>query len=202
MTNPQHEWADLKSEWQSLAVGQEEAARRLRGNLRLRIWGSRLWLAMEIGALLLLTIVIIANAVQGHAAAAVSLGVIVSICTVAGLWARRSRARASMQSLPQMIDYSIARARTGVRIAAATYFALLVLLVYTLVAFYVPMQGAPGYQDVTWLIVTFVKLVVLGAATCVFHWFKHRHIRRFTALKRAYSSQESSNDNTRLWEDA
>src|SRR5690606_14732852 len=131
------------------------------------------------------------NAVQGHAAAAVSLGVIVSICSAAGVWARRSQARASTQSLPQMIDYSIARAWTGVRIAAVTYFALIVLLGYALGAFYVPIPGAPGYQDVTWLVVTFVKLAVLGAVTFVFHWFRHRHIRRFTALKRAYSSQES-----------
>ena len=190
MTNPQREWAALKSEWQSLDVGQEETARRLRGNLRLRIWGSRLWLAIEIGALMLLTVLIVAKAVQGHAVAAVSLGVIVAICTAAGVWARRSQARATMQSLPQMIDSSIARARTGVRIAAATYFVLIVLLVYTLVTFYVPVQGAPGYQDVTWLVVTFVKIVVIGAITLVFHGFKRRHIHRFTELKRVYSSKE------------
>jgi hypothetical protein len=190
MNSPQPEWSDLKSDWQSLDVSHEEIARRLRWNLRLRIWGSRLWLAIEIGALLLLTALVVSNALQRQVGAAISLGLVVAVCTAAGVWARRSRRAADMRSLPQMIDYSITRARTGVRIAAATYFALIVMLVYALIIFYVPVQGVPGYQDVTWLAVTFAKLVVLGAITLLFHWFKRRHIRRFTELKRAYSAQE------------
>lgn len=190
MTSPQAEWSNLKSEWQGLDVSQEVFARRLRWTLRLRIWGSRLWLAMEIAALLLLTAVIVSHAVEGRVAAATSLGILVAVCTAAGIWARRSRSRADMRSVAQMIDHSIARAQTGVRIAVATYLALCALLVYALIVFFVPMQGTPGYQDVTWLVVTFVKIVVIGAITFVFHWFKRRHIRRFLELKRAQPAEE------------
>ncbi len=178
MKDENADWQALKSDWQ--AGGAEEAlAGMVRGSLAWRIWASRAWFVLEVLSFLFLGFVVIGNIAAGQLAIAAEAAVITAICLAAVVWARSGRVMGGMNSLIDMIELTLSRARKSLRLVYVTYAVVAVLYVKTLIeAGMMLLQDDLSLRRIVWL--TFC-----GAATVVYHLYIRSRMRRFDSLRRS-----------------
>jgi hypothetical protein len=179
MKDETSDWRALKADWQASGPAEEALAGMVRGSIVWRIWASRAWFGLEVLSFLWLGFVVIANVFAGKLAIAMEVGVITIMCLAAVVWARSARVIGGMNSLVDMIDLTLSRARKSLRLVYLTYVLVAALFVKTLIE-----AGAPLLQDdlslfrIGWL--TFS-----GAAAAVYHFYLQSRMRRFHSLRRS-----------------
>lgn len=171
-------WQALKTDWQSSSPTEEALAGMVRGSLVWRIWASRAWFGLEMLAFLWLGVVVIANMFAGQPAIAAEVAVITVICLAAVVWARSGRVMGGMNSLTDMVELTLSRARKSLRLVYLTYAVVVALLIKTLVEMSTSLPDDLSLIRLGWL--TFC-----GAATAVYHFYLQSRVRRFDALRRS-----------------
>ncbi len=182
MSDESKDWLALKSDWQANAAAESLVSARMRRSLRWRILGSRLWLAVEIVSFLYLGLLVARHLWMHQLAPAVTLASIMGFCIAASVWARRGRG-GGMQSLLAMIEFTLVRARTTLRLVYGTYAVIAVLLVATLGGALPPLTGdEQSIARLTWL--GFSAVV-----TVVYHVYTRRRMRRFESVRRSLNNE-------------
>jgi hypothetical protein len=179
MKNDNPDWQALKADWQASGPAEDALASMVRGSLVWRIWASRVWFGLEVLSFLWLGFVVVANILAGQFAIATEVAVITIICLAAVVWARSGRLMGGMNSLTDMIELTLSRARKSLRLVYLTYALVAALFVKTLIE-----ASAPLVQDDLSLF-RIAWLTCCGAATAVYHFFLRSRRRRFDSLRRS-----------------
>jgi hypothetical protein len=179
MKNDDTDWEALKTDWQASGPAEEALADMVRGSLVWRIWASRVWFGLEVLSFLWLGFVVIANVFARQLAIATEVAVITGICLAAVMWARSGRVMGGMDSLTDMIELTLSRARKSLRLVLLTYAIVAGLLVKTFIEASAPLpQDDLSLFRIGWL--TFC-----GAATAVYHFYLQSRVHRFESLRRS-----------------
>lgn len=179
MKNEDSDWQTLKADWQASSPAEEALMGIVRGSLVWRIWASRAWLALEGLSFLWLGLVVVANIFAGQLAIAMEVAVITAICLAAVVWARSGRVMGGMNSLTDMIELTLSRARKSLRLVYLTYALVAALFVKTLIEASAPLlQNDLALFRIGWL--TFCVI-----ATAVYHFYLRLRMRRFVSLRRS-----------------
>jgi hypothetical protein len=179
MKDEHSDWQDLKTAWQTGGAAEQVLAGLMRGSLRWRIWASRAWFGLEVLSFLFLGFVALGNMFAGQLAIAAEVAVIGFICLAAVVWARSARVTGGMNSLVDMIDLTLSRARKSLRLVYVTYPVVAGLFVKAFVD-----AIAPWPQDDLFLR-RVVWLTFCGVATAVYHAYIRARLRRFEVLQRS-----------------
>jgi len=179
MENEHAAWQALKADWQASGPAEEALAGMVRGSLMWRIWAARVWLGLEVLSFLFLGVVIIGHLVAGQLAVATEVAAITLICLAAVVWARSGRVMGGMNSLMDMIELTLSRARKSLRLVYVTYAAVAALYVKTVIEASAPLlEDDLALRRIAWLSFS-------GAATAVYHVYTRSRLRRFDALRRS-----------------
>lgn len=182
--NEHEEWKTMKANWQSTSVAEFMMTQQLRWGLRLRMFGSWLWLGVEAAGFLLIGLLGVIQVAMGQVAAGSLYIVLVVVCLGASLWARRASLRGASGSLTELVELSIRRARRGVRMAWANYFMTAASVVWVLVL-YLSDIGAPdaAYHDGARVGGAMALFAVYAVAVAIYHAYARRRVRRFTEMR-------------------
>lgn len=179
MKDETSDWRALKSDWQASGPVEEALAGMMRGSLTWRIWASRCWFGLEVLSFLFLGFVVLANIFAGQLAIAMEVAVITVVCLMAVVWARSARVIGGMNSLIDMIDLTLSRARKSLRLVYVTYPVVTAMYVKAFVD-----ASAPLLQDDLFLI-RIGWLTFCGIVTGAYHSYIRSRVRRFEALRRS-----------------
>jgi hypothetical protein len=187
------EWRDMKTGWQTMVMPETLLAAQLRGGLRLRMLGSRAWLVLEIGAVLLLVVLAAMQLVMGQGGVALALSVLTGLFALSSYWARRSPLRGGTGSLPELIELTIARARRSVRFAWANYLMTAATAAYVMGLYFADVGDAhAAYHDAGRVSAALGLLVLYALGTGVYHGYARRRLLRFTTLRHALTEPAAS----------
>lgn len=177
--NENPDWRALKADWQASGPAEDALAGMIRASLAWRIWASRIWFTLEVLSFVFFGFLVIAHSFAGNLAIAIEVAVITAICLAAVVWARSGRVMGGMNSLVDMIELTLSRARKSLRLVYVTYAAVVALFVKTVIE-----AGAPLLQDdlTLWRI---AWLTFCGIATAVYHLYLNSRLRRFGSLRRS-----------------
>jgi uncharacterized membrane protein len=193
--NPDKEWADMKTGWQSTSISETFMTEKLRWSLRLRMIGSWLWLGLEVVSMLMVAAIAIFEFMRGNLVGAVALTVFDLVAAGASIWARRSPLRRTSGNLVELIDLTIQRARRSERFAWAQYFTTAAAIVFVVAMFFnnagVSMEP---YNDAGRATVAVVIFVVYAIGVGVYHWYARQRGRRFRELRQNFTSQTKEPD--------
>ena len=178
----------MKSQWQSTSIAETMMTERLRWSLRLRMFGSWLWLGLEVASVMLLVVLAVVQAVMGNLVAAIAVTLLNVIAVSASLWARRSPLRSAKGSLMELIDLTIQRARRSERFAWAQYFTTAACVVYVLIAYLTGFAGPETYRDKERAGFAFVIFALYAIGVGFYHWNARRRGRRFAELRRGFAA--------------
>lgn len=179
MKSENGDWQALKADWQSNGPAAEALTGIVRGSLAWRIWASRVWFGLEVLSFVFLGFLVLANLLAGKLAIAMEVAVITAICLATVVWARSGRVMGGMNSLIDMIELTLSRARKSLRLVYVTYAAVAILAVKTFIEASSPML----LDDLS--LIRIAWLAFCGAATAVYHFYLQSRVRRFDSLRRS-----------------
>jgi hypothetical protein len=179
------EWNSLKADWRAATPEDAALGARLYASLRWRICASRTWFALELASFALLLLIIVQKFAVGEIFAAGWATAIAVVCVLGFAWARRARHLGASGTIPGMIDFSLGRARQGVRIVSASYVVIAMVLVPVFREAEWPLDGDDRFL---------ARMAWLGVCTAVaitWHLITLSRLRRFEALQRLYPGRSS-----------
>lgn len=184
---PEPDWSAMKSDWQGGEAPDPQLASRLSASLRWRIWVARAWFASEAASYVLLLLIIVQNFAVGEDVRAWFLAAIASLCVAGFVWARRGRRLGNGgESLVDLIELSLARARTGLRIVYASYGVIALMFVATFVEAEWPLHGDErAVARLAWLGLS-------AGAAVAWQLVTTSRRDRFAALQRLYCASASA----------
>lgn len=182
MTAEDTGWDSLKASWQTTPM-TTIAAETLRWGLRWRMVGSWVYVGIEVGAVVLMTAIVILQWTAGARGAAVAVALLTALCASASIWARMTASRGSLSSVVGMLDLSIARASRSIRLAIASYAMTAACVVYV-VFMYFSSLAPPGVRgDSERALLALGLLAAYAVGTALYHHYGHRRKQRLMALR-------------------
>jgi hypothetical protein len=174
------EWNSMKADWRSASSEDAAFGARLHASLTWRIWASRAWFASELVSFALLALIIVQKFAVGETFVGGWLTAIAGVCVGGFAWARRARHVGASGSIPGMIDFSLGRARQGLRIVYGSYVVIAMLLVPVLKDAEWPLDGDDRF------LARLVWLAISTAAAIAWHLITLSRLQRFESLQRLY----------------
>jgi hypothetical protein len=167
------DWRNLKSEWQGGAPDPALTV-SVRRSLTWRIWVSRAWFVSELLSFLWLGVIFAQRIATAQFAAAGGIAMLGGLLVAGVLWARSGRRLGNMDSLAGMVELTLTRARTTLRMVYGTYAVLLILLALLFTSFRPPEDQLPW--KLGWLAISAVVTVAV-------HLLTRSRIRRFRSIR-------------------
>jgi hypothetical protein len=186
MPTDDSDWASLKAGWRNAPPEHAALGARIDTSLRLRIWASRAWFASELFSFALLVLIIVQKFAVGDAVTGGFLSGIALLCAGGWVWARRGRRVGPRDSLRDMIDTSLSRARQGLRIVYVSYVVIALMLVPAVVEL-----ELPAIEDDRFL-ARVVWLSLSAGVAVAFHLVAASRRDRYAELQRVYSASASA----------
>jgi hypothetical protein len=180
-------WSAMKSDWQDAGAPDPGLSSRLRTSLLWRIWAARAWFASEAVSFVLLLLIIVQNFAVGEDLRAWFLAAIASLCVAGFVWARRGRRLGNRgESLVDLIEISLSRARTGLRIVYVSYVVIALMFVATFAEAEWPLHGDErSVARLAWLGLS-------AAAAVAWQLVTMSRRDRFAALQKVYCAAASA----------
>ena len=180
----EEEWSTMKKTWQSTSVTEFMMTQQLRWGLRLRMFGSWLYLGLEVAGFTLIGLLGVIQVAMGQAGAGAVYIVLALVCLGASLWARRASLRGASGSLVELVELSMRRAQRGVRMAWANYFMTAASVACVLLLYWSDI-GDPdaAYHDDGRVAVAMVLFAVYAAGVGIYHAYARRRVRRFFEMR-------------------
>jgi hypothetical protein len=177
-------WQQLQATWLSDPAEKNYFMSSLGDSLRWRLWISRAWLAVEIAAFVLLGVVVVALVLKGSFLEGAALGGVTLFCLGLSLWARRVPKMGNKASLMGMIDLSISRTRSSLRLAYTSYVGVAMALAAVVLYSRAPLTEDAGFPG------PLVTVALFGIGTLTYHLYVRRRLRRFQDMRDALSRNE------------
>ena len=182
--NENEEWESMKKNWRSTSVSEIMMTQQLRWGLRLRMFGSWLYLGLEVLGIALVFLLGAIQVAMGQGGAGMAFIAVALVCLGASLLARRASLRGASGSLVELVELSLRRARRGVRMAWANYFMIAAQVVCVL-ALYMSDIGDPdaAYHDDGRVVAAMLIAAAYSVVVGIYHAYVRRRVRRFLEMR-------------------